>query len=97
MRRAAAGWTGADSAASFFRLFCRCFAAYGCRIRRGQTAREYLNELKRRRLLANEFDDLVDYLYAVCYAGQVRSMDRERDMMRRVKAWRRRHPRERTG
>ncbi|MBA4388161.1 MAG: hypothetical protein C0404_09285 [Verrucomicrobia bacterium] len=50
-----------------FRLFCEHFARRGHTIRKGQTAAEYLAELKRCGLVGNQCDDLIAYFQKTCY------------------------------
>lgn len=58
---------GRAKSPSSFKLFCEYFASRGYAIRRGQTASEYLLELKRHGLVEDECDGLVAYFHAVCY------------------------------
>jgi hypothetical protein len=69
----------------FYRLFCRLFAATGCPLQRGQTPSEYLARLKRERYLDDECDDMIRYLYAICYERQPRSYRREKQMKVRIR------------
>jgi hypothetical protein len=62
----------------FFKLFCRHFAAAGCPIRKGQTPREYLAELKRRGLAGAEHESMILYLYSISYEGGGRDSSYER-------------------
>ncbi len=61
----------ANAAPSYFRLFCSYFAGLGCKLRAGQTVKEYLSELKQSSLVENECDGLVSYFYDTSY-GKLR-------------------------
>jgi transglutaminase-like putative cysteine protease len=76
---------GVSDTAGFFKVFCRHFARRGCRIRTGQTAHEYLAEIRSRGLANGQFRDLVDYFCAICYGRRERSAGLERELARRVR------------
>ena len=50
-------------------MFYRHYEQRGCRKLPGITPREYLRLLKKQGLVADEHDDLVDYLYRISYGG----------------------------
>jgi transglutaminase-like putative cysteine protease len=52
---------------NYFRLFCSHYARRGMPIRKGQTAREYLNALKQHGLVGDDCDPLVDYFERTAY------------------------------
>ena len=73
----------------FFSLFCRHFERRGCPLRKGQTALEYLNALKRNELIGSECDELVTYFCEVTYGRKLRSPSREKEFQRLVRSLRR--------
>ena len=85
--RGRAGSAPAVSSATpdFYRSFCRAFGRAGCPIRTGQTAREYLAVLKARGLLGDECDDIIRYLYAICYEESPRNAREEKRMKTRIR------------
>jgi hypothetical protein len=76
---------GGAARPGFFRLFCRHFAAAGCPIRRGQTPKEYLSELKRRGLAEDEHESMILYLYSISYEGGTRDSSYERRTKQRLR------------
>jgi len=74
-----------SSSPDFYRVFCRSFRKAGCPIRTGQTAAEYLRVLKRERYLEDECDDIIRYLYRICYENGRRDAREERRMKARIR------------
>jgi hypothetical protein len=70
---------------SFLRAFLRHFARHGHPRRRGQTLRQYVDSLKSAGHVGDEFDPLVDYVYAISYHGKARSRTLERQFMARIR------------
>jgi len=69
----------------FYTLFCRHFAKVGHPRRRGQTPGEFLAQLRRAGRVADEFDDMVEYLYGISYRGRSRRPELEREIKRRIR------------
>lgn len=66
------GIHGKGRTPDFFLMFCRHFAWHGVPYRVGLTPLEYLALLKRHNLVAEEWDDIIQYLYNIAYRKQPR-------------------------
>ena len=70
---------------NFFHQFCQHFARLGRPRRIGSTPKEYLHQIKQDHLADNEFDDLVNYYYAVAYCDSPRDKIVEKQFEQRLK------------
>lgn len=72
----------------FYAHFCRHFAKGGQPRRPGRTPREFLDRLKHTGRVADEFDDMIEYLYDISYKGGTRRAEFEREVKRRIRGHR---------
>jgi transglutaminase-like putative cysteine protease len=78
--------TAAEEVLSFLRMFLRHFARQGHPLPKGSTLREYVLSLKERGLASDEFDEMVEYVYAISYRGMARSWKHEKQLTRWLRA-----------
>lgn len=83
--RALSNTASTTAVPEFYRLFCRTFGRAGHPIRTGQTALEYLAALKSKQLLHDDCDDIIRYLYRICYENARRNPREERRIKARLR------------
>ncbi len=72
----------------FYAQFCRHFARAGRPRRRGQTPGEFVAQLRHTGCVADEFDDMVEYLYGISYRDRPRRPEFEKEVRKRIRGHR---------
>jgi len=70
---------------NFFSCLCRHYAQAGFPRLPGQTANEYLVQLKNAGIITDELDDMINYYYHINYHGKLPSREKEKAFLRQIK------------